>query len=163
MTPVAAGISEAAAAVRSCVHPQARQGVEHLRSVCAMPPGLETTSDACATGAQMAGSEAPKMTTTGSPKAAAMWAGPESLPTNRRGGGEQGLDFGERRAVAMRIGAERGEVVAGRADEDRLDARAAQVFRDRQESGGGPGFLGRGRDRVDTASGSGGLAAWRAD
>ena len=46
-----------------------------------MPPGAFTTSDAVRHGPQIAGSEAPKITTKGNPTAAAMWAGPESLPT----------------------------------------------------------------------------------
>jgi hypothetical protein len=48
-----------------------------------MPPGAVTTSETVRHGPQMAGLDAPKMTTTGRPKAEAMWAGPESLPTNR--------------------------------------------------------------------------------
>ena len=47
----------------------------------AIPPGAVTTSDGVRHGPQMAGSEAPKTTTDGTPNAAAMCAGPESLPT----------------------------------------------------------------------------------
>src|ERR1044072_2931566 len=46
-----------------------------------MPPGDVTIWDGVRHGPQITGSEAPKITTTGRPKAAAMWAGPESLPT----------------------------------------------------------------------------------
>src|SRR5690242_5861701 len=48
-----------------------------------MPAGDCTISEAVRQGPQIAGSDDPKITTTGIPKAAAMWAGPESFPTNR--------------------------------------------------------------------------------
>src|SRR5438105_664179 len=47
-----------------------------------MPPGAVTTSETVRHGPQTAESESPKITTEGTPKAAATWAGPESFPTN---------------------------------------------------------------------------------
>ncbi len=79
MRPVAAAIAQQAQEFVHAWHPQARKGVEHLRRV--LRAGRGTISEAVRHGPQMAGSDAPKMTTTGTPKAAAMWAGPESLPT----------------------------------------------------------------------------------
>src|ERR1035437_3036885 len=47
----------------------------------AITPSAATTSPVVRHGPHMAGSLRPKMTMEGTPKAAAMWAGPESLPT----------------------------------------------------------------------------------
>ena len=90
----------------------------------------------------MAGSEAPKITTAGTPKAAAMWAGTGIVADEERGAGDQRLDFGERRAGDGAERAEGRKVIGGAADEDRLEARLLQVFRDRQEAAGGPGLPG---------------------
>src|ERR1017187_8442402 len=57
----------------------------------AMPPSAATTSPMVRHGPHMAGSLGPKMTTEGTPKAAAMWAGPESLPTNSAAGASSDL------------------------------------------------------------------------
>ena len=76
----------------------------------------------------MAGSEAPKITTTGRPKAAAMCAGPESLPRNSDGAAQQGFDFAERRADHRAEVAKGGQVVARPGDEYRVEIqRFAQV------------------------------------
>ncbi len=47
------------------------------------PSGATMTSDSVRQGDQMAGFELPKRTTVGRPKAAAMWAGPLSLPMKK--------------------------------------------------------------------------------
>ena len=61
---------------------QAPAGAAVRRAPAATPPiHCATTSPVVRHGPQMAGSLGPKMTTEGTPKAAAMWAGPESLPT----------------------------------------------------------------------------------
>src|SRR5206468_1537822 len=84
MDPVAARIAEQA---QQFVHTATRRRATASRTWAletpAMPSGAVTIWDAVRHGPQIAGSEAPKITTTGRPKAAAMWAGPESLPMKR--------------------------------------------------------------------------------
>ena len=143
----------AAAAGLSCVHPHALQGVA--------APAVRQPSDAaglcdhlrrrCARDAQMAGSEAPKITTTGRPKAAAMWAGPESLPIKSDARGEQGFDFAERRAgYACGIRGRRRRSSAAAPMKTGSSPSVARCSRRGEEAGGGPGLL---RRRAATADG----------
>ena len=86
-----------------------------------------------------------------------MWAGPESLPDEQRGAGEQRLNLGQRRACKVRYARNGERSSPGRADEDRLEAGLAQMLRDRQEAVRRPGLLRRRRDRMnDGASAFGG-------
>src|SRR5579859_31101 len=81
--PVPAGISEEA---QQFFHTRTRKRSSASFTSCvltdSMPAGPASTSACVRHGAQIAGSDAPKITTTGIPNAAAMWAGPESFPRN---------------------------------------------------------------------------------
>src|SRR5690349_2024938 len=81
--PVAAGISQQA---QQFAHTRTRSR-SSASTTCRtlterIPCGATSTSLCVRQGAQTTGSDAPNITTTGTPNAAAMWAGPESLPTN---------------------------------------------------------------------------------
>src|ERR1700722_5904862 len=84
MRPIPAGVGEQA---QQLLHAGTRRRDRALNTWLVVtepiPAGEATTSAAVRQGPQMAGSEPPKMTTTGSPNAAAMCAGPESLPINK--------------------------------------------------------------------------------
>ena len=92
-------------------------------------------------GPQMAGSEAPKITTAGTPKAAAMWAGPESLPTNSAAPASSDLISASGAPARVRNARKGERSSAGAADEDRLDPRLLQVLRHRQKPAGAPGLI----------------------
>ena len=120
----------------------------------AIGPSAWTTSPRVPQGPQMRGSEGPKMTTGGTPKAAAMWAGPESLPTKRAGAGNQGLDLVELRAGDGCPCGERGKVLIPSGDEHGLDpVMLAQVFGDAQKAVRTPGFFRRRGDRMNDGVG----------
>jgi hypothetical protein len=106
-----------------------------------MPAGLWTTTDSVRQGCQMAGSDAPKIATTGRPKAAAIWAGPESLPRNSDAplsndlispsGAPTPCGIRERRPDLRPAGDEYGIEIQ----------RFAQEPRGGEEAGGGPGLI----------------------
>ncbi len=106
MTPVAAGIGEQPG---KFFHAGTRRRVRARRHAFGIA-GESILPTAVRQGPQIAGSEAAKITTTGRPKAAAMWAGPESLPMNREAEASRDFNFGEARGLRAK-GAERGEVV----------------------------------------------------
>src|SRR5689334_562126 len=56
--------------------------IASLTAILLIPDGLDRTTDSAFQGRQISGSEAPNRTNSGIPKAAAMWAGPLSLPAN---------------------------------------------------------------------------------
>src|SRR5438552_8156057 len=66
----------------ACTRTRASAAVTCLSVIVRIPPELVRISEGVRHGPQMRGSEEPKSTTTGMPNAAAMWAGPESLPRN---------------------------------------------------------------------------------
>src|SRR5688572_3430876 len=77
MDPVAPRIGKEP---QQLVHAATRKRAMAART-CSVP-GECSTSDWVLHGAQVTESDARKITTTGNPNAAAMWAGPESFPTN---------------------------------------------------------------------------------
>ena len=160
--PVAAGKGEEAEQLaHAAIRRRVRASITWAGWTAAMPPGAEMIFEAVRQGPQMAGSEAPKMTTTGRPKAAAMWAGPESLPTKRAAAASRFLISAKRRAAEGAELGEGGEVVGGAADEDGVEAGLAQVAGDFQEAIGAPGFFGRGGDGMeDGGGGAGGLGGY---
>ena len=135
----------------------------------AMPPGAETTSPAVRHGPQICGSLGPKITTEGSPKAAAMWAGPESLPTNNNAEASRAFKSEAERALRGGKAAECVQAVTRTADEERRNSRFRKVLSDCEEVGGRPGFFGRRGHCVNDggparaargARGPGGRGAW---
>src|SRR5689334_24455147 len=81
--PVTAGIGEQP---QKFLHARTRKRSSASLTSCvltdAMPLDPVSTSAGVRHGAQITGSDAPKITTAGTPNAAAMWAGPESFPMN---------------------------------------------------------------------------------
>ena len=71
---------EAQQFVHAATRSRASASITRAGSTLSMPPAA--TISEVRHGPQIAGSDDPKITTTGMPKAAAMCAGPESLPTN---------------------------------------------------------------------------------
>ena len=81
-----AGNSAAGGRVPSCAHPQALpppRSTSSTRDIRRSTPRLVSTCDSVRQGAHVTGSEGPNSTTTGTPNAAAMCAGPLSLPMNK--------------------------------------------------------------------------------
>ena len=97
------------------------------------------------------GLDEPKSTTTGTPKAAAMCAGPLSFPMNNCGAGHQTLYFCQRSIVPDAKCLERRGVVCRAGHKHRFQAAiAAQVLRDRKKSFGGPGLIGLRREGMQS-------------
>src|SRR5262249_37158145 len=80
MQPVPASVAEQAQQfVHACTRRRDNASITSRTSMRIMSPGPRT-SHGVRQGPQIAGSDEPNNTTVGTPNAAAMWAGPESLP-----------------------------------------------------------------------------------
>src|SRR5579864_3588492 len=81
--PIPAGIGEQAPQfAHTRTRKRSKASVTCRTLIERIPSDATNTSLCVRQGAQTTGSDAPKITTTGTPNAAAIWAGPESLPTN---------------------------------------------------------------------------------